>query len=110
MTSTTSTATGSTPRTTPAITFSSFASSLAAILAQDTGGALVTQLQSFDAAVQTTPSVEGAVAAGEEFFNNTVMALPSVEGALIRDTTNLLVTDAVTEITKAQQALTTVSA
>lgn len=84
----------------------SLGTSLLAILAQDTGGALTTGLQNFKTAIDGTSDIQEVVAAGTQFEVGLVTALPGVESSLIKDTTNLLVTDAVAEITKLQQAAT----
>ena len=81
----------------------SLAKNLLAIVAKDAGGALAANLTTFQSSIDAAPSVEGAVAAGAQLEANLVTALPTVEGGLIKDTTDLLVQDAVAEIVALQQ-------
>jgi hypothetical protein len=80
----------------------SLATSLLGIIAQDTGGVLTGALNNFNTAIQGTSDIQEVVAAGVQFESTIVTSLPAVESSLIKDTTKLLVTDAVNEITALQ--------
>jgi hypothetical protein len=82
----------------------SLAQSLLAILLNDTGGQAVTLLQNFQAGIDASPSAEGAIAAGMKFLADGTLALPTVEGSLLKDATDLLISDAISEITSAKTA------
>jgi hypothetical protein len=103
MTSTDPTATGTSAPTaqtpaTPAVTVKSVLSGVLAVLKQDTGGELVNLLQTFQAGVDASPSIEGATAAGDQFAADAVLQAPALAGTLIKDLTNLLVGDAISAL------------
>lgn len=84
---------------------------LLAILAKDTEGAAVSALTTFNASVQQTSDPQEVVAAGGQLVLGLATALPSIENNLIKDTSNLLVGDAISEIqTLAAQAQTAAAA
>jgi hypothetical protein len=102
MTSTNPTASGTAPATPPAAAATpspkSVLSGVLTIVKQDAGAALVGLLQTFQTSVDASPSIEGAVAAGDKFAADAVLSAPELGGTLIKDLTNLLVGDAISAL------------